>query len=819
MADKTYEIEIQTTSDTEGITSVKDALSETKEEASSTQDALQEAFESATEEVERLEEALTEAEINGDDIGADIISDELAEAREKAEELESQLESVNSTGVDGAKESVDGLNDSVQQATDSTESLGANMGLIDSAVMMDMANQFSSAGSNAEGMAQQIETASISVGQLSKNVGVAEPQMVSMINHISNATFPQNEALAYANALNQMGVSAGQLGDSATNMDKINDATGIGYEKVIKLTQGLQSMGITADNLPASFNAIAYAQSNVTGGTDTLQRTLMRQAGTIKEYGMNVDQVVLIMSKLSERGVSTTKMGTELSKVLKDNNGDLSAIEQELGLTAGSLSHASDETGKYEGKLQSLANEEAEHKTILEQMGAVWEDITLSMSPFLTVGGSIIGVLGQIGSTALSINSMVQLYENFKKWERLQNVFNGVNGRLSSLKNSFVSFGGSVKNAITPVANFGRTIGSSLLNASKSAVTSLGSLAKAVLLTGANAVKSAGMWLIQKAQLIATYVVNGLVTASQWLLNIAMSMNPIGIVIMAIVALIAVLTYLYFNNEQVRGAIDGLGQSIMQVAQMIWDTLVMAFNMVISTLQSFWNYIVGLGANLLAQVGITNNGIIAGILGFLVFFATLPIRIAVTFANLIARALGFGNNFVQNIVNAGSHAVSGFISSIGQMASGLANELNNMLSLVGEWASTLPQKFWDAGVNAVKNFLSALGIRSPGTMQRMMVWEVNEMGNRIPRESQGLMTNIRRMGEKVVDEFGNPVLSVGTAFENASFKNTDSQGSSSQVFNFNFSDVVIDNEDRMQKIVEAVRKEINWNNKTAGRTI
>ena len=34
-------------------------------------------------------------------------------------------------------------------------------------------------GASAEGMAQQMNAASISVGQLSKNVGMAEPQMVS----------------------------------------------------------------------------------------------------------------------------------------------------------------------------------------------------------------------------------------------------------------------------------------------------------------------------------------------------------------------------------------------------------------------------------------------------------------------------------------------------------------------------------------------------------------------------------------------------------------------------------------------------------------
>ena len=71
----------------------------------------------------------------------------------------------------------------------------------------------------------------------------------------------------------------------------------------MQLTQGLQAVGVSADNLPSSFNAIAYAQANVNGGADTLSQVLKRQAATINEYGLNVDQLVIIMQKLSGQGV------------------------------------------------------------------------------------------------------------------------------------------------------------------------------------------------------------------------------------------------------------------------------------------------------------------------------------------------------------------------------------------------------------------------------------------------------------------------------------------------------------------------------------
>ena len=736
MADKTYEIEVKTTADTEGVTSVKDALSQTKEEAEQTREALEQAFSDATAEVERLEDALDEAHMNGDDIEADIIADELAEARDSAEELESELENLNSSfdeitpdAIQGAKESTDELGESARSTDEDINQLNADLGVIEASAYMGMAEQLGQLGDSAEGMAQDMNQASISVGQLSTNVGMAEPQMVSLINNISNATFPQNEAMAYVGALNQMGVSAEHLGDSATNMDRINDATGIGYQKVMQLTQGLQSVGVSADNLPSSFNAIAYAQANVNGGADTLTTVLKRQASTINEYGLNTDQLVLIMQKLSEKGVQGMKMGSELSKVLKDANGDTTALEQSLGMTAGALSNASETTGQYEGKLQDLANEEAEHKSILDQLGAFWEDLSLQMSPVLSPMASFMGLIGQAGSWAVGVNGILQLAETM---------------------------------GLLKVAN------------------------------------------------ISTTLSNWALAISEWAVA-----SPILILVGIILILIGVLVYLYFNNEQVRNAVDGLGQAFLYAGQLIYTAFMDAINWIIGALQNLWNYIITLGGLIPQNVSITGNQIVDTVLKVMGFIATLPLQLAMIFTNMIAKTLGFGNNFVQNMIKAGSNSVNNFITYISQLPSKLAQELNNMLSLVGEWASTLPQKFWDAGVNAVKNFLNALGIHSPGIMQTKLLWEVSEMGRRIPNESQALLSNVNQLGKDVVDEFGNPILNVGSEIGSLD----SNKGNGGQVNYFYFNDTVVDNEERMEKICDYITKKISWNNKTAGRTI
>ena len=365
---------------------------------------------SCQEMMEEINDSATEASEGIDTIG------------ESATEIESAIDTIDPSNIEDingaasdASSGVDGLSDSLNGASDAAEALGDSIGIIEGAMLLGAAEQIGSLAGNTENMAQEMNTASIAVGQLATNVGMAEPQMVDLINNISNATFPQNEAMAYVQALNQMGVSADKLGDSATNMDRINDATHIGYNGAIQLTAGLQSVGVEADNLPSAFNAIAYAQANVTGGTGTLTQVLKTQAATINEYGLNTDQLVLIMEKLSEKGVQGRKMGAELSSVLKENNGDIQAIEESLGMEIGSLENATDATNDYEGQLQKLADEEAEHKTILDQVGAAWEDVTLKMSGVLAPAAGAISAIGEVGSLGMSIRGIKELGTTFNQ--------------------------------------------------------------------------------------------------------------------------------------------------------------------------------------------------------------------------------------------------------------------------------------------------------------------------------------------------------------------------------------------------------------------
>ena len=103
--------------------------------------------------------------------------------------------------------------------------------------------------------------------------------------------------------------------------------------------------------------------------------------------------------------------------------------------------------------------------------------------------------------------------------------------------------------------------------------------------------------VIARGVMLAAAIATGVVTAAQWLLNIAMTANPIGIVIVAVAGLIAGLVLLYKNSETFR-----------QIVWKMWEAL-----------KVFWPFLLGpigfaiKGFQLLYEKSETFRKVLAGI--------------------------------------------------------------------------------------------------------------------------------------------------------------------------------------------------------------
>ena len=684
--------------------------------------------------------------------------------------------------IQDLKTAIEELQTSSENANNSLSNIGAD---IDPTTIDEVSTSTDDLSTNAE-------NASNSTTDLGDTVNSLDSSSVSnlsdeMSNYRDNTEDANNSTTNLMDGLASAGLAAGLSG---TFMGVANSAGAYG-DSMMRATNAAQGAGISADQLKNSMDMLSEATGR--SGSQLREAFILATARGITNLDSFNQMMIGAGAQATQFGVDIDTMANKFSNMAMRSN-----------LSARQLAG----TGITMEELASVMG------VSVDEVSDKWKTLDINTR------ASILGM-------AASMNEGKGANEDFK------NSWAGLNAQLDMAKGKLIRV---IGDAILPTLIPAIEVATYVIKGLASGFQALPTPIKAVIggiATFAIGFTSVGLALNSVFKLVEFAVgpfkllaqSERIAAAAQWLLNIAMSANPIMLVVIAIVALIAILAYLYFNNEQVRESINNLGQSLLGLGQWIYTGLIGALETVKNALIGFIQYIIGFGVNLLVNIGLTITNIINRIIGFLVWWYTLPSKIAITFINIIARALGFGNNFVHRITSAGSRAVNNFLSYIRQLPGKLAGELNNMLSLVGRWAATLPRKFWEAGVNAVKNFLNALGIHSPGTMQRMLLWEVSEMGNQVPVKASKLLTNINRLGKDIVDEFGNPRLDydindkLGNVSLTGVYDNNAYGGFGNQTINLNLEIGSVDNEKRVQEIVDVIRKELSWDNKTAGRTV
>ena len=532
----------------------------------------------------------------------------------------------------------------------------------------------------------------------------------------------------------------------------------------------------------------ASALSSETGRSGGIIRGYFNQMGIAGVTNTNLlsSSFAALSGKAYQTGNSIESMETRLQRMVMTGNASGIAL-QKLGIDTKDLATAMGVSAEEVSEAFANLTPEERLQAITQAMGDGAEANEMYKNSYeglkAQADAAMAGLMGAVGQAILPV---------------IVPALQAATGAIKMLTDGFKSLPGPVQAIIGGIGGF----------------VAIATAAIGVLGVVGNVISSvkAGLQALNLITNLSTMYTK-LAAAAQWLWNTAMSMNPIMIVVIALIALAAALVWAYYNVDWFRQMVDGAWQSLVMLGQQIYGAVAGAIQ-----------WLSGLFQNFTSQLGLNTNDWIQAVLGFILFIPQLPLRLGAALLDALARTLGFKGSFVSYIKTAASNALSNFISNISQIPAKLGAELSSALDKVNEWAATLPAKFWEAGVNAVKQFLSALGIASPGTMQRMIVWEVSEMGRRVPIEGEKLTSNLEQLGQDAVDSFGNPSLGIGfddvdDNFANGSIDkvlNVASQGRGDIIINIEGD---VDSDRRVNQIIEVIRRELNWDNTTAGRTI
>jgi TP901 family phage tail tape measure protein len=121
------------------------------------------------------------------------------------------------------------------------------------------------------------------------------------------------------------------------------------------------------------------------------------------------------------------------------------------------------------------------------------------------------------------------------------------------------------------------------------------SFVKAGALAIANIARQAAAWVAEtaakvasRAATVASAVATKAAAAAQWLLNAAMRANPIGLIITAIVALVAVIVILWKKNETFRKIVTAVWEKIKTVVSALLPVLKAVGTAILGALSAVW---------------------------------------------------------------------------------------------------------------------------------------------------------------------------------------------------------------------------------------
>ena len=574
----------------------------------------------------------------------------------------------------------------------------------------------------------------------------------------------------------------GKLDETASSMDNLTTAAA-----GLAATAGVEQMAVTADNINTSWNRLDLTFQGTGVSMDTLKEKATsagaatgRSGGVIRDYfnqmgiaGVTNAQLLessfeALSGKAYQTGNSVEAMEGKLQRMVMTGNAS-GMMLQKLGIDTQDLANAMGVSADQVSEAFKSMTPEERLQAITKAMGdgARANDMYKNSYQGLKdqANAAMAGLMGAVGQAILPVVvPALQAATNAIKF--LTDCFKALPGPVQAIIGGIGGFAAIAVTAVGVLGVFGN-----IITTVKTGLTALRSIT------------------------ILSEIATKAAAAAQWLLNIAMDANPVMLVVLAIIALIAVLGYLYFNNEQVRAAIDGLGQTFMWIAQIIYSTIVAAIQWVSDQFNSFTS-----------QLGLNTSNWTQAILGFILFLPTLPMRVAAELANTIAKALGFKGNFVQTLWNTARDAVTNFANAI----QGIPQALQNCL----QWAYNivmnhpLVQALKWLGEQAANAFsVLGLGQSSPGKIVKAMKAELDWTLEAIEKSS--LPGASAGLGSTIADSF-NPNLEFGNG-------SGVGNGGAGQVVNFYFSDIVVDDDKRMQRIVDYITRELNFDNATAGR--
>ena len=611
-------------------------------------------------------------------------STEAQELAREIKELSGDLDD-NRSRLGDAERAADELSGSLEDAGGSAETSSGGFTVLKGALANLLADGVKKLAGSLKELAQESQEANNSF-QAQTGASAAEMDKFSeSIKNVYKQNFGesmQDVAEAMAQVKQQTGeVDPSKLEELTINAIGLRDTFGMDVpESMRAVNQLMTQFGVTGEE---AFNLIVQGTQNGLNKNDNLLDTINEYGPKFQMMGLSADEMFNMLANGAQSGVfDIDKLGdamNEFSIRAIDGSDTTKQGFEAIGLDADEMAKkfsAGGESAKAAFQetltaLQATKDPLEQNAAAVNLFGTMWED----------TGGKSILALGNLEGEISKTKGAMEEVNNVKyndvgnsfaeigrvlKMELLQPIVEQIEPKMRDflgwLKTNIPQIKQALSDWLPIIAGIGAAIATYFV-ATK-------------IIAFVNAIKS-GTAAIK------------LMEIAQAALNVVMNLNPIGIVITAIAALVAAFVLLWNKSEAFRNFWIGLWEGIKSALSTAIDAIINFFTV---TIPNDWN-------NFMTFCGTFITNIVT-------FFQQLPGKIWAFLTQVISNIGTWVSNMVAKAGEMGSQFLNAVVNFFTQLPNRIAYFIGFALGSVVKWVVNMTTKAKEVGTNFLTNVVT-----------------------------------------------------------------------------------------------------------------
>lgn len=485
--------------------------------------------------------------------------------------------------------------------------------------LKDMVNAGIDYESAFTGVTKTVDGTSEQLNKLDKDIRNMAKEMPQSASDIADV----------AAAAGQLGIATDDIAEFTKTMIMLGDSTNLSSdEAATALAKFANITGMSAkDYGKLGSTIVALGNNFATTESDIVNMgTRLASAGT--QVGLSSPEIMSLATALSSVGLEAESGGTAFSKLMinmqvaTETGGEqLTNFAKVAGMSTDEFKKAfqEDAVGALSAFLTGLNDTDRNGQSALATLDEMGIRETRLRDTILRAAGA-----SDVFSDAVKTGTGAW-EENTALTKEAETRYATTASQLQIMKNNFTDIALTLFEKFQPALNTAIDLLTKLANNTPALVTLTAAIIKLVaafvagkILTFANNIQNAVLAMkglkavtngqtlamaAQKIALVASTTATKAAAAAQWLLNAAMDANPIGLIVIAIAALVAAFVLLWNKSEAFRNFWIGLWEGIKTVTapavdyivgyfktmweniKVVWDTVIAYFTMIIENIK------------------------------------------------------------------------------------------------------------------------------------------------------------------------------------------------------------------------------------------